>query len=258
VHLIRMENVADASIEGIILLDTITWNVLLSSCDRVRVGDVKIMARGTYSDGVNPVDSRHVTIDGCFVRNEDDCFSIKLRHKDTKTPIGGCRDITIQNCLLWSDKGRSFLIGPESSGSGPREYADIAFRNVDILKVRNYDAGDWARGALAINCGDGSTVKNLLIEDVRVEGQENGNLINFRIVKTEFNLDAGSRIENVTVRNVTLAGKNAVDNAIVGLDADRCIDGVRFQNLSIDGKVIRSAAEGGFTIRNAKNVTFEP
>jgi polygalacturonase len=256
--MIQMHNVTNAVIEGITLLDTVGWNVLLSSCSQVRVSNVKIIGWRTNSDGVNPVDSNHVTIEDCFIRNHDDCFSIKLRyHLGPKTAISGCRNITIQNCVVWADKGRSFLIGPESSGEGPREFADITFRNIDILRVRNWTT-DWAFGALAINCGDGATVKNVLIEDVRIEGVENACPINFRIVKTMFNADAGDRIENVTLRNVSLTGPNATGNAIVGLDDKRCVDGVHFKNLTIDGKVIRSAAEGGFTIQNAKNVTFEP
>jgi polygalacturonase len=223
----------------------------------VKVANLKIMGWTVNSDGVNPVDCRTVNIDGCFIRNNDDCFSIKLLHRNPRAPIRGCRNITIQNCTLWPDKGRSFLIGPESSGRGNREFANILFRNIDILKNNNW-THDWSMGAMAVNCGDGATVRDILIDDVRVEGMKKGSLFNFRIVKTPFNDHPGRRIERVMVRNVTLAGPNASGNAIVGHDRTRSVNGVRFRNLRINGKVIRSAAQGGFTVKHASNVIFQP
>jgi hypothetical protein len=257
-HRILLDHVSDASIEGLTIVETTTWNVLLAACDKVNVSNLKIIAALLYSDGINPVDCQQVTIDNCFIRNKDDCFSIKLRHKDTTTPITGCRDITIQNCVLWADSGRSFLIGPESSGKGTREYRDITFRNIDILQQRNY-AISWAYGAMAINIGDDATLKNLRIEDVRVEGLDpNTNLLNFHILQTDFNLSPGGRVEDIFITNVSLTGEAGIGNVFRGISDERSINHVRFKNLRINGKVIDSVEEARISLLYANDITFAP
>jgi hypothetical protein len=82
-------------------------------------------------------------------------------------------------------------------------------------------------------------VRDLLIEDVRVEDFRMGQLINMRVMfNTDYNTSPGRGISNVTIRNLNYNGVNANTSILVGYDDARSIEDVTFQNLTINGKVI--------------------
>ena len=59
-------------------------------------------------------------------------------------------------------------------------------------------------------------------------------------------------------RNITFNGNNKNPNYIKGFDETRCVDGVTFENLKINGQHILNAEQGNFIIGpNAKNIIFK-
>jgi hypothetical protein len=130
-------------------------------------------------------------------------------------------------------------------------------RNVDVLRVNNYEP-DWAKGVLAINCGDGATVRNVAFQNIRVGPVPPGtSLLSLTMTPTPFNASPGGLIQNITFNNVSLEGATQYPNTIYGYDAGHLVKGVRFTNLRINGACVGSATAGdiltnGFT----KNITF--
>ncbi|MEN8158322.1 MAG: glycosyl hydrolase family 28 protein [Bacteroidota bacterium] len=254
-------NVAnDVKIEGIILHNTVTWNVHMHYCKRIEVCDLKIMSWTINSDGIDPQTCSDVLIDNCFVRNHDDCTSIKLSWFGGGIQALGSRNITIQNSIYWTDQGRAVLIGPELASTNDKVVENVTVRNMDILYTENYSSSgtEWAKGALAINCGDGATVRNVLFEDIRVDQLGSStNLITLNMVKTPYSGSEGDRIENITFNRITSNSKSSLDNYIHGYSADRIISGVTFTDLVIEGTPVTSAAEGNFDVNDfTENVEF--
>ncbi|WHX47774.1 hypothetical protein QNH46_16700 [Paenibacillus woosongensis] len=73
----------------------------------------------------------------------------------------------------------------------------------------------------------------------------------------DYNPEPGTRIENITFRNVSYTGDNAMPNRIYGFDQDRAVDGVTFIRLQINGQTILQAEEGHFHINeHARSIKF--
>ncbi|MEN8202537.1 MAG: LamG-like jellyroll fold domain-containing protein [Bacteroidota bacterium] len=258
--LITLNIVNDARVEGIILHNTVTWNVHMHYCQRIEVRDLKIMSWTINSDGIDPQVSSDVLIDDCFVRNHDDCVSIKLSWFQGGIQARGARNITIQNSIFWTDQGRAVLIGPELASSSDKVVENVTVRNMDILYTENYSSAntEWAKGVLAINAGDDATVRNIVYEDIRVDrlGSKT-NLITLNMVQTPFSGSQGQRIENIIFNRVSLNSLAPMNNHIHGFSSERMISGVHFKDLSIEGVKVTSAEEGYFDINTyAEDITF--
>jgi hypothetical protein len=257
--LIEISNSTNVNINGITLLNTVGWNIHLANCDGVVCDNLKIMGWTINSDGIDPTCSSNVTINDCFIRNYDDCISIKLDYGlGNSSNARGSRNIVIQNCIFWTDQGRSVLIGPESYSIGDKNFENIIVRNVDILYNKNYGS-DWPKGVFAINLGDGATVKNVTFEDVRVDsiGSET-NLIAISILQTPFNVSPGQSIQNINFNKISLNCGLNISNFIHGYDESKIVDGVHFTDLKIGGSFVKNASEGQFNLNLfTKNVDFK-
>ncbi|MEN8249297.1 MAG: glycosyl hydrolase family 28 protein, partial [Bacteroidota bacterium] len=266
--LITVYIAANTKIEGIILHNTVTFNVHIHFSKSIEVKDLKIMSWAINSDGIDPQCSSDVLIDNCFVRNYDDGSAITLNWfegnniLDPDNPSNNIiGNITIQNSIYWSDQGRSILIGPAMASTVANQVLEnITVRNIDILYVENYTSAntEWAKGAIAINCGDNATVRNVLYEDIRIDKVGDAtNLITLNMVQTPYSASEGKRIENIQFNNITLNSDHSLPNYIHGIDATRMVSGVTFTDLQINGTYIKNAAEGNFDINSyAENITF--
>lgn len=257
-RLIKIENSDNINIEGITLLNTVSWNVSVSNSSNLICRNLKVMGWTINSDGINPTSSSNVLIDDCFIRDYDDCISIKLSYGGAASPTAkDSRNITVQNCILWTDQGRAIGFGPESYSSQSRVYDSITVKNIDILYNQNYNV-DWAKGAISILLGDDATMQNVTFEDIRVDrlGTKT-NLINLSILQSPYNISVGKRIQNVNFNRVSLNSALNIDNTIQGYDASRVIDGVRFTNLQINNSGIKDIVSGHFNVNNyVQNITF--
>lgn len=257
--LIKISNSSNVKIAGITLLDTVMWNIHLENCDDVICDNLKIMGWTINSDGIDPTSSSDVTINDCFVRNYDDCISIKLSYGlgGASNPRGS-HNITIQNCIFWTDQGRSILIGPESYSIQDKTFTNINVKNIDVLYNKNYDT-DWAKGVLAINLGDDAIVKDVTFEDIRVDKiGDHTNLITISILQSPFNISPGQSIQNIKFDRITLNSSLNINNFIEGYDQSRIISGVYFTDLKINNSYIANAASGNFQINDfTKDVSFQ-
>ncbi|MEN8192631.1 MAG: glycosyl hydrolase family 28 protein [Bacteroidota bacterium] len=258
--LINFTVVNDSKIDGIILHNTVQWNVKMVYCNNIDLEDLKIMGWTINGNGVVPQVSNDITIDNCFVRSNDDCFSVKLSWYGGGVLDRGARNILFENSVLWADQGRAFIIGAESASTNDKFIEEITMRSMDILYVENYDGPnlEWAKGVLAINAGDSVTVRNVLYEDIRVDKLGNkSNLITLTTLQTAFNGTPGKRIENITFNRISLNSNTTTDNYIYGVDSSSMISGVYFNDLKINGSVINNAEDGKFDINEyAENIQF--
>lgn len=247
--MIYIGNAENIRIEGIVLLDAPAWNIHLHQVRSGAVQSLKVLAWMTETDGINPRGSQDLLIEDCFIRNGDDCLSIKLG--DAKNPAGVTqrnRNIVVQNCVLWPDRAHALLIGPEGASSEPSEHMteNVKFLNIDILRSAESSPGFW--GALAIMASDRQTIRDILFDNIRVDPLEAGNLIDIRFVNNVYTKDFGDSIQNIRFKNIRLEGPNKKRNRILGHSTDQRVKGVQFEDLWIDGRHVLTPEEGEFDI----------
>jgi len=245
---IRIDNSVHITIEGIIIIDSPSWAIVPSQVDSSMIRDVKIINNAISSDGSDPSGCRNFTFDNVFYRIPDDCISIK-NYKVTRSNL----DIVIKNSVFWSDASHCIIIGPEGNGLSTEH---VLISNCDFLECKYPYSNYW--GVFGITNGDNMTIRDITIENCRVEDFSYSNLVAFRIETNQWVKAPGGPIRNVVFRNITYTGKNINANYIKGYDDTRCVDSVTFENLQINGQRILSAEQGRFQIGPyATNVIFK-
>lgn len=308
INMLVLRECSNALLEDFILLDPLGWSIHLSASKQVTMLNTKVVGWRANSDGLDIEYSSHVTVDGCFWRTNDDCIAIKAIYPPgvegvpfqeminpeflgghVVKPIKGdsMGDIDIRNCVLWNDAGgQGFEIGFELRID---EIRGVRFRDSDIIHV-------IGGGAFTIHNGDQAAIRDLLVENVRVEDTDR--FIDFQVGLSIYSVDCPREyhrsnpkrvppprrpknancewqwsipdadklayheayrglVDGVTFRNVTLL-KPALSGSIMdGFSQAKGINSVRFENVSIAGKPVKSAEDIGMWMNeNVRGVEF--
>ena len=253
----------DLVIEGLILNNSTTWQVVPINCDRVKISHLKLISDNPSDDGIDIVRSREVHVNECFVRVKDDCVAIKAHLDYPETAI--VDNVLIEKCVFWNAAwGNGVEIGFELHAA---EVKNITFRNCDIIHVES--------GAVfSIHNSDKATVKNILYEDIRVEDARH-KLIDLAIFRSRYCTDGSGdkdyidknyfhgawdgvlkipegkknyhaqfrgKIEDIRFKNISVNGIMPF-SIFSGFDDTHAIDGVTIENLQVNGKRITSQQE---------------
>jgi hypothetical protein len=217
------------TVEGICLTQCAT-----GGSDNVTIRNVKSISYYGWGDGMNVFSSNNVLFDGVFCRNSDDCTTVYGTRKDF---TGGCKNVTMQNSILWADVAHPILIGTHGNSNAPDILENLNYTNIDILDHKEVQV-DY-QGCMSINAGDSNLVRNVRFENIRVEDFRQGQLINIRVFYNEKYCTAPGRgIENVLFKNITYNGTHAEMSVIAGYDDSRQVKNVVFENLLINGVLI--------------------
>lgn len=197
-------------------------------------------------------------------------------------PVKGDRmgDIDIRNCVLWNDlSGQGFEIGFELRID---EVRGVRFRDSDIIHV-------LSGGAFTIHNGDQAEIRDFLVENVRVEDTDRfidfhvGLSIYSADCPREFHRSTPKRkaptnrplhannpwqwsvpdadrmayheayrglVDGVTFRNVSLLKPAKAESIMNGFSPAKGISNVRFENVRIAGKPVRTADDIGIRMND--------
>lgn len=245
---IRITRSSHVLIEGIIITDAPGWTIVPNEVDSSTIRDVKIINKTISSDGADPSGCNDLVFDNVFFRIPDDCISIKC-YKVARPN----RHIVIRNSIFWSDAAHCILIGPEGNGTST---SDVLVSNCDFLECKYPGQDYW--GVFGITNGDSMTIRDITIENCRIEDFSYSNLVAFRIENNRWTKGPGGPVRNIVFHNVNYNGKNDHASYIKGYDAMRNVDSVTFDNLQINGHHILNAAQGNFQIGpDATHVIFK-
>ncbi|WP_409468839.1 putative Ig domain-containing protein [Streptomyces sp. HC307] len=221
-------------IDGILVMNLKTgYSCTIGQSKQVTVRNLHSYSSGQWGDGIDVFSSEDVLIEGVWMRNSDDCIAIYAHRWDY---YGDCRNVTVRNSTLWADVAHPVNMGTHGNPEKPEVIENIVFSNIDVLQHREPQV--LYQGCFALNPGDSNLIRNVRIQDVRVEDFTWGQLFNMRVMANRYNATPGRGIQDVYVRNLTYDGKNAIMPMVVGYDADRAIKNLTFQNLQINGTVI--------------------
>jgi hypothetical protein len=277
-NMVYLEHTTDVRIEGITIFNSdFEWTVFLKGTAGTRIDGLKILNPSMRygDDGIDVASSTDVLIQNIFVRTNDDCVVVKnLLDADS-------HDITVRHAVLWNmpTGGNGLEVGFEMRNTRTH---GIHFQDIDIIHVE--------RGsAISIHNGDAAVVDDVTYDDIRVEDARR-KLIDFAVIYAQYGADKpASPAENARrldrggtwdglltytpeekperarqrghISNVRVTNLRVVDGAlpysvIAGFDAEHGIDGVVIEGLQYLGRPIMNAADGKFTIENARGVIF--
>lgn len=159
----------DVEIDGVTLRDSLCYNVDAASSEDVRIRGIKIIGCWRYnSDGVHFANCRNCSLTDSFLRTYDDSICVRgfanyeydsiLKNEKEEDLNFVCRDIRIENCVVWNDWGKNLQIGTETYAE---EIANIRFENCKLIHTTFF--------ALAIWLVDNAKIHDALFKDITVE-----------------------------------------------------------------------------------------
>ena len=234
----------NVEIGGITIRGAPAWTIKLQGSRRVTIHDVKLCnARVQNDDGIDPCNSQDVLIRDCFIRTDDDC--VALKGLDLKSSNNNVERITVENCVLWCDRARIFLLGHESRATLMR---DVTLRHLDIIH--------FVMTPFLMEPGEDMSLENVLVEDVRINGEGQAELARLKPSVNEYmNKKVPGFIRNVQFKNVRVSGApGAYLIELEGADQLHDVRGVDFQGVSVLGE--RLTREKVKTNDHVLNVTF--
>lgn len=244
----------EISVEGITLLDPPHYSIYIGKSERVRIDNFKSFSTRGWSDGIDMMASSDIEIRDVFLRTSDDCIAVYGSRWDYR---GDTRRVCVADSILWADVAHPLMIGMHGDHEHDGDIIeDVEFHNIDILE--HHEPQENYQGAMAINAGDHNTVRNVRYENIRVEGFEQGRLVDLRVVwNKDYNPVFGQLIENVSFRNIHYTGNNANPSRIHGYDDQHRVQGITFSGLVINGEPVLDAAGGNFDVNTfTERVSF--
>jgi polygalacturonase len=222
-NLIRVRRSKNINIEGIILRRAAGWNTHIFHSDHVNVDNIKIFSN--WSDGIDPDNSRHVTITNSLIQSYDDSLAIKATWFEHTARI--VSDIHVKNCVLFTDKS-CIKIGTETKAE---EFRNIIIEDITVA---------FSRGAIVIYLRDGATIHDVTYRDIRIKNSESA--LYWGIRKRH----ALGRIENMTVQDIKVTSDTPC--GMKGHDPQHNISNVDFINYMVDGQLANNKEEANFEL----------
>ena len=255
-YMIHLDKCTNSKIEGItIRKGSRGWTVVPQDCDGITISNVKIC--GSYKsndDGIDPVNTRNMTIEDCFIRTNDDCLAFKGMGSSNRN----CENINVLRTSLWSDLCCAMLFGDECQAAFMR---NITVKDCHVLYL-SFDFAQpnpYTKKLMQLHSGEEMIMENLRFENIDIYGE--GQDINYIEMTCEFNQYSKKKvpgfIKDIVLKNVKLTGKDGPYKIVIkGFDEQYGIDGVTFDNCTINSKLITGKSPnvniGGFT----KNIRF--
>ena len=251
---LKFINVKNIKIEGIITKDPTNWTVVFHNCKNVVLDDVKICAgRMINDDAIDICNTSDVKITNTFARAEDDIIAVKgmygsgvklglnrnpyIMHRDNNLP---CENISIDNCIFWSDSANVFRIGYEC-------YAPY-FKNIKCTNIYVPFYSDkpskfteyWVRAVVLLQPTEGMPITDVEFENmtVRSSGKDahvifaQPRIVMYGDVRAKGAKGEFGRIENCSFKNVKVVGKKGAFKGAIFVDGQD--DAHKVKNFTVE------------------------
>ena len=231
----------DVRWEGFTVTQGGNWATHPTYCTNVTIRNLDISGG---RDGIDVDSCKGVIIDGCTIKNGDDCISLKSgRGMDGARLSRPCEDILITNCTLEGIRFACVGIGSETSGG---------VRNVRIehCKMKSYTHTIYVKTRI----GRAGVNENISGDDLDILG---GDFLRINLVKGGNNSTADDPVEglagypearNFNFSNIRMNGGKAL---VVGTEvsAKRPLHGLTLTNVT--------GTHSGITLANMTDVVLK-
>lgn len=233
-NMLQIKSSQHVSVSGITLRDAPNWNVMLNQSADVTVENVRIVSGRLNSDGINSVNSQRVNIRNCFVRNHDDSIAMKATVPGIPT-----EDVLVEDCTIWDDWGYALGVTYETRSPIHR----ITFRRCNVLFARHWCMGVYLSDCSTVS---DITFTDIEIADQSFAGQRGAAyaalsgepmMLRMAIVEDCWGTDPErGHIRDITFENITQYGDHLLACEITGHDAEHGIDNVTLRNIHLAGQ----------------------
>jgi len=229
------------TVEGITIVESPHYQILLRG-DDCTVRNVKLLGWWFGTDGVGL--GRRGLVEDSFLRCNDD--ALKLYHSG----------MVVRRCVIWQmENGAPFQL----SWNMNHDNAGFHVSDIDIIRAdHRHDANN--RAIFNAIHGGSAHLRDYLFEDIRIENARFRFML-LQIRKTNWSkAEEWGRLSDITLRNITADGPFTERSAIRSDHPDGRIEGIRFENLRIGGRLIHEANGAGIDVDPGAtaDITFHP
>lgn len=242
----RLNHSKDIVIENLMFINPPHYTVSLGDCENVTIRGIKSFSCEGWSDGVDMMSCRNVTVEKCFLRTSDDCVAIYGSRWDN---YGDSRNILVRDMVLWADVAHPLNIGTHGDYEHDGDVIEhITYENIDILEHHEFQAGYL--GVMTINAGDKNLVRDVVYRNIKIEPFEHGKVLDFQVKwNKDYNPAPGRGIEKICLEDIDIrTGDGEEPSVIAGYSEEFMVRDVEIRRMYRDGKEVRSLEEGNIQV----------
>lgn len=254
-----LEGCRGVTVEDVILIEPHSWMLVLGACEDVRVHNLKEIGSVISSDGIDVCGSRRVRIEGCCLRNNDDCIAVKsldYTERAGDAALSWARDVedvTVRGCTFWNaSAGNAMEVGFELRCA---RVSRILFEDIDVLCCHGHGA------VFSIHNGDRALVEQVVWRNIRIEHHYD-KLLDVRVLHSRYSRDTErGRIRGVLLENIQVVrspfNEGYTTSLITGWDAESPAEDITLRDVFFNGEKVTHADRFDLFIRHARGVRFE-
>lgn len=248
-HPLTTHNVRGLTVRGITFVGrSRTWSLQTHTTFDAVFDNIKVLAvnpQNINGDGIDWYGGGRTKVVNSFIRSMDDCFAFFTPGSrgdmwaTTKNSTGEVRDITIDNCVLWSTLANVFRIGFNGQALTT---SNITMKNTDVIHMSKSEwYAPWSLFCMVSPNSKGRAKhSNYWFEKIRFE--EPVALFGLQNPEAQF--------QHVTLKDITMTGE-PVPSLVKSTTRD-----VTFDNVMLNGKRVTAEADiplraGSATMTNA-------
>lgn len=243
---LRISHSYNIVVENLMFINPPHYTVHLGESENITIRHIKSFSCEGWSDGIDMMSCKNVTVEGGFLRTSDDCIAIYGSRWDNR---GGSRNILVKDITLWADVAHPLMIGTHGDyEKGGDTIENITFQNIDILEHHEYQPEYL--GAMTINAGDGNTVRNVIYRDIRIEPFEHGKVMDIQVKwNRDYNPIPGHLISGIVMERIFVrTGQGEEPSSISGYDEKHVVENVEIREFYRDGKRVESLEEANICV----------
>jgi len=253
---IRLNHCKNVTIENLMFVNPPHYTVALGQCENVTIRGIKSFSCEGWSDGIDMMSCRDVTVESGFLRTSDDCVAIYGSRWDNR---GDSRNILVKDIALWADVAHPLMIGTHGDHQHNGDIIEnITFENIDILEHHEFQPGYL--GALTINAGDKNLVRNVVYRNIRIEPFEHGKILDIQVKwNRDYNPAPGRGIEDILLEDIyVLSGSGEEASVIDGYSEEFMVRDVLIRRMHRDGERVSSLESANIQVgRFTENIRLE-
>jgi hypothetical protein len=150
-------------ISGITIFDPNAWAVQLQHSSNITINNLKIITSRANGDGISIQSANDISIRNSFIRSWDDGIVIKnYTNKNS-------HDITVEDCVLWTDHAQSLEIGFETNKAKKNRFTNdnpeiynVTFNNIAIIHAMH-------KAPISIHNGDNANIHHINFMNVTID-----------------------------------------------------------------------------------------
>lgn len=242
INAIKLNKCKNVYISDITVRNSAFFCVRGIACENVEIKNISAFSAVFEGDGIDFHGINGLKVSGCVLRNSDDCIALYPSHSDV-------RDVTVENCVLWTDRAHNINLGTHGSGDPEnRHYIEnVTFSDIYVPEG-NCPSVDY-QGVIGISLGDEIICRDVTFSDFVIEQYTASQIFVLKIMKLDpWNPTPGYLIDNVNIRNINYLGDGTPEASVFGYSADRIVRNVTVENYRIRGNRADTLEKAGISV----------